>query len=98
MTPLAAAAILAVMVVAVGTVHVSKGFWAHEGGLEYNLVLAIAALTFAFTGPGEWALDPVLGITRAGVGWGLAAAALGLVGGGIPLAARNLRGTHHAHA
>jgi putative oxidoreductase len=97
-TPLAAAAITAVMVVAIGTVHVNKGFWAHEGGLEYNLVVAMAALTLAFTGPGAWALDAVLGITHDGVGWGLAAAAIGLIGGGIPLAARNVRGAHHVHA
>src|SRR3954470_10601956 len=40
-TPLAAAAIVAVMVVAIGTVHVAKGFWAHQGGLEYNLVISV---------------------------------------------------------
>jgi putative oxidoreductase len=87
-TPLAAAAIMAAMVVAIGT----------EGGLEHSLLRAMAALTLAFTGPGAWALDPVLGITHEGVGWGLATAAIGLIGGGIPLAARNLRSSHHAHA
>jgi putative oxidoreductase len=33
LTPLAAAAIIAVMVVAVFTVHLSKGFFVHNGGL-----------------------------------------------------------------
>src|SRR3954471_19779332 len=38
-TPFAAAAIIAVMVAAVMTVHAPKGLWSTEGGYEYNLVL-----------------------------------------------------------
>src|SRR5918911_3404856 len=38
-TPFAAAAITAVMVTAIATVHGAKGLWTTNGGYEYNLVL-----------------------------------------------------------
>lgn len=79
-TPLAAAAIVAVMLVAVATVHLSKGFFVTAGGYEYNLVLAAAALVLAFTGPGAWSLDALLELGWQGVAWGVGALALGLVG------------------
>jgi putative oxidoreductase len=90
-TPFAAALLIAVMVVAVGTVHGRNGFFSQEGGFEYNLVLAAAALSLAFTGPGTLALDNIFFWYRNSVGWGFAALALGLIGGGIPLAVRSLK-------
>ena len=51
LTPAAAAAIVAVMLVAAVSVHVKAGFFAQNGGYEYTLVLGGAALTLAFTGP-----------------------------------------------
>src|SRR5258705_6827010 len=56
-TPVAAAMIVAVMMVAAVSVHLKHGFFAHNQGYEYTLVLAIAALTIAFTGPGPISLD-----------------------------------------
>src|SRR5215470_5121297 len=47
LTPLAAAAVISVMVVAVFSVHAQKGLFMHNGGYEYNLVLAVAALALA---------------------------------------------------
>ena len=38
-----------------------NGVFIVEGGFEYNLVFGVAALTLAFTGPGSWSLDAVLG-------------------------------------
>ena len=73
------------MLVAVVTVHLSKGFFAQNGGYEYAFVLAVAALTLAFTGPGSLSLDAVLGLERSGVVWGVAALLAGLVGGGTAL-------------
>jgi putative oxidoreductase len=87
-TPLAAAAIIGVMVVAVGSVHWTKGFFVQNGGFEYNLVLAAAALAVAFTGPGSLSLDRLLGISWSGGSWGLAALALGLLTGAAQLLAR----------
>src|SRR5512135_1192075 len=39
LTPLGSALVLAVMVVAVGSVHLPKGFFVSDGGAEYNLVI-----------------------------------------------------------
>ena len=88
LTPLAAAGLIAVMVVAVGSVHWGKGFFLQTGGFEYNLVLAAGALAVAFTGPGAISLDRALGISWSGTSWGLAALLLGLIGGAAELFTR----------
>jgi len=88
LTPFAAASIVAVMLVAVVTVHLKGGFFSTSGGYEYNLVLAVAALAIAFTGPGAWSLDAVLGLQLSGAAWGAGALVAGLVGGAIQLAGR----------
>src|SRR5215468_5980249 len=80
-TPLAAAGFIAVMLVAVMTVHVHNGFFVTEMGFEYNLVLAVTALGIAFIGPGAWSLDAAFGWSLAGWPWGLAALGAGVVGG-----------------
>jgi len=87
-TPVAAAVALSVMVVAGVSAHAPKGFFAHNGGYEYTLILGIAALSVAFTGPGALSLDAVLGVHDAGAGWGLAALVVGLAGAGLRLARR----------
>jgi putative oxidoreductase len=56
LTPLAALLVAATMGVAIAKVHGPKGFFAQNGGYEYNLVLLIAAATIALTGPGAFAL------------------------------------------
>ena len=88
LTPAAAAAIVAVMLVAAVSVHIKKGFFATNGGYEYTLVLGGAALALAFTGPGAFSLDQALGISWSGDAWGLASLAAGLIGGALPLVAR----------
>ena len=89
-TPIAAAMIVAVMTVAAVSVHLKHGFFAHNQGYEYTLVLAIAALTIAFTGPGPISLDALLGLHDAGYGWGLAALVVGVAGGAVQLANRQV--------
>jgi putative oxidoreductase len=84
-TPAAVAVVVSVMMVAIVTVHLGKGFFAQNGGYEYPFVLAVAALTLAFTGPGSLSLDAVLGLERSGAVWGVAALLAGLVGGGTVL-------------
>ncbi len=88
LTPFAAAAIVAVMLVAVVTVHLKAGFFATGGGYEYNLVLAAAAVALAFTGPGALSLDAALGLQLSGALWGAGALIAGLAGGAIQLAGR----------
>jgi hypothetical protein len=43
-SPLAAAMVISVMLVATVTVHLAKGFFIQNGGCEYNLALAAGAL------------------------------------------------------
>lgn len=88
LTPLAASAIVGVMLVAAGSVHWGKGFFLQSGGFEYTLVLAAGALAVAFTGPGAISLDRSLGISWSGSSWGLAALALGFIGGAAELLVR----------
>lgn len=88
LTPAAAAAVVAVMLVATVSVHIKKGFFAHNGGYEYTLVLGAAALALAFTGPGAISVDHALGMSWSGGTWGLTALAAGLIGGAAPLLAR----------
>jgi putative oxidoreductase len=87
-TPLAAVLIVSVMVVAIGSVHLKNGFFNHLQGYEYNLIIAVTALSFVWGGPGPLSLDHVLGIQLSGLIWAVAALAVGLVGGAIQLAGR----------
>jgi len=96
LTPVAAAAVVAVMLVAAVSVHIEKGFFAHNGGYEYTLVLAGAAVALAFTGPGALSLDQALGISWSGDTGGVAALAAGLIGGAVPLLSRKAAGASTA--
>jgi putative oxidoreductase len=87
-TPLAATLIISVMFVAIATVHVKNGFFNHAQGYEYNLTLAVVALSIAIIGAGPISLDAALGIHDAGPVWGLAALLAGVIGGAIQLAGR----------
>ena len=63
LTPLVAAAIVGDMLNAVA-VKFSGGFFA-PSGMEYELLLTVAAASIAFTGPGRLALDRFLPVLRA---------------------------------
>jgi putative oxidoreductase len=80
-TPLAAAAIIAVMIAAIITVHARNGLWVTEQGMEYNLVLIAAAFALA-GGPGSLSLDSAMGLELTGTGWAIAALGAGMLGGG----------------
>ncbi len=86
--PLAAAAVIGVMVVAIFSMHIQKGFFVHNGGYEYNVVLAVSALTLSFTGPGSLSVDAFLYCNQSGAMWGLAASFVAVVGGVVPLLGR----------
>ncbi|MDQ6697535.1 MAG: DoxX family protein [Actinomycetota bacterium] len=89
LTPLAAAAIVGLMVVAAWTVHRSAGFFIVKSGWEYNLILAVVAVGVAVTGPGRYSVDWKLGLDfafRPGLDFVLSAV-LGVVAGAGLLAA-----------
>jgi len=96
LTPVAAAAVVAVMLVAGVSVHLKGGFFLQGGGYEYTLVLGAAALALAFTGPGPISLDQALGVSWSGETWGLGALAAGVIGGAVPLVTRKMPGTSAA--
>ena len=81
LTPFAAAAMVAVMLVAAWTVHRQAGFFSAGGGWEYNAVLAVVAVTVAITGPGQASLDHAAGIELSGLAGAGIAVVLGLVSG-----------------
>jgi len=85
-TPLAASIVLSVMVVAALSVHVRQGFFITSGGFEYNLVLGVAGLALAFTGPGALSADALLGLPLSGAAWGTAALVVGVAGAAGQLA------------
>jgi putative oxidoreductase len=87
-TPLAGALVVGVMLVAGVSAHARKGFFATAGGYEYILVLAVSGLTPAFTGPGQFSLDSLLGLHLDGAVWGAAATIVGLLAGAIELGSR----------
>jgi putative oxidoreductase len=88
LTPLAAAAIIGVMTVAILSVHAPKGWQNTEGGYEYNVVLATVAFALAAAGAGGWSADHAIGLD-GGAGWAFAALAAGILGGiGALLSAR----------
>lgn len=77
-TPLAAAALIGVMINAMATVTGAHGLWETDGGVEYSVCIAVVALAVAAIGPGRLALDRPF---RWGSGgWKEAALALGLGG------------------
>lgn len=87
LTPLAAAAFVGVMSVA-AFIHRDHGFFVFKEGVEYNVVLAVIAVTIATISPGDYSLDHALLSDPEWNGWtgfllsaglGVAAAA-GLLG------------------
>ncbi len=46
-----------VSLVALLTVHVSKGFFVSEGGYEFILLLLAASISVMVTGAGKWSVD-----------------------------------------
>ena len=62
LSPLGSLAIISAMLVAIATVHLSKGFWVTKGGYEFNLTLIGASAALAITGPGAYSFDNALRI------------------------------------
>lgn len=56
----AAAALAFAMLIAIFSVHVSKGFFLDKGGYEYALALFAASLSLLFSGAGRFSVDRAL--------------------------------------
>lgn len=81
LTPLAALALIVVMLNAIITVHWSKGFFMTAGGYEYNLAIVAIAAAVSALGPGRYSFDHVLGIAGplSGAWWAPVVIVAGLV-------------------
>ena len=62
LSPVAAALIVSVMIVAAVTVHWQGGLFAANNGIEIPLLYATGAAALALTGPGAFSLDAALGL------------------------------------
>jgi putative oxidoreductase len=84
LTPLAAAGIIGVMVVAIVTEHWKVGFFIFKPnqGWEYCATIAIGALSVATIGAGEWSIDHAIDLDVQDW-WGLAIAGIVGVGGAV---------------
>ncbi|MGY0066268.1 DoxX family protein [Streptomyces sp. QTS137] len=88
LTPLAAAAVAGTLVNAI-VVKWGGGFFAPEG-VEYELLVALAAVALALTGPGRIAVDRLLPRLRSHrLAYGVAAVVLGAVLAGVTLLLRH---------
>ncbi|BBL78330.1 quinol oxidase [Rubrobacter xylanophilus] len=62
LTPVAAVGLILVMIVAILTVHLRNGFFAQNGGYEFNLALIGIALALLLSGAGSYSLDAAFGL------------------------------------
>lgn len=84
LTPVAAAAIIGVMLMAIIRVHWSHGPWISDNGYEYALVNLVVAAVIGLTGPGRYSLDALLSLNYPVVAvfaFALAAVLLGVLAG-----------------
>jgi putative oxidoreductase len=88
LTPLGAAIVIGTMIAA-AAVHAANGLWASAGGYELPAFYAVAATGLAFTGPGDYSLDHLLGLSWSWP-YGIGAVVVGLLGA-LPLIARSRR-------
>jgi len=97
LTPLAAFAVVVVMLNAIATVHWRNGFWASKGGFEFNLLILGAATALAMTGPGRFALDDAIGWAGniSGVWWGVGVLATGAAVSMLTVSAGRYRAAAH---
>jgi len=87
--PIGPAIGIAVMVVAMVTVHIDNGFFVEDNGVERPLLYAAGAAAITLTGPGTHSLDAWLGLAGPwGLQSGMIALALGILIGLGTLALR----------
>ena len=87
--PIGSALVVSVMIVAALTVHREGGLFAMNNGIEVPLLYAAGAVALAFTGPGAYSLDALLGLEAL---WApevaLTVIALGVLAGVVNLLVR----------
>src|SRR4051794_35084680 len=87
-TPLAAAAVVGMMLNATLAVHRPNGLWVQNNGYEYPLVLGTAAFAIALAGGGAYSFDNGIGLHTSGW-WGVVSLLLGLAVGAAIYSSRS---------
>ena len=80
LTPLAAAAVVGMMVVAWVANHRTKGFFVFKDGYEYVRMISVVCVALGVIGPGAVSLDNALGIVVTGFTGGLITLGVGVLG------------------
>jgi putative oxidoreductase len=84
--PIGPALMILVMIVAIFSAHWKQGFLAANNGFEIPMLYGAGALALAFSGPGAYSVDTLLGVP----GRWTAPSIWVLVGGAVVAAAANL--------
>jgi putative oxidoreductase len=86
LTPLAVAMLLGQSIVIVVKIHLPRGFWNRDNGIEFPLSLAAGVVAIGLIGPGALSIDGQAGLAP-GDPVRLAAIVVGLVGGFVAMGA-----------
>lgn len=63
LTPVAALFLAGDLLIAVLTIHLTRGFWNHNGGYEFPLALIGGFIALSLVGPGNFSLDRLIGLS-----------------------------------
>ncbi len=87
LTPIGAAGLVGIMLVAGITAHRQNGYFIFKPGQgwEYVAVLGAVSMALGATGPGEWSLDNAIGLDSLVGTTGLAISGIGGIGGAMLL-------------
>ena len=88
LTPLAAAGVIGIMVVAIVVAHAKVGFFVFlpNQGWEYCATIAIGAAAVGIMGPGDWSVDNGIDFVASGWDGALITLAVGVGGAVLQLA------------
>jgi putative oxidoreductase len=89
LTPLAAAGVIGIMVVAIVVAHAKVGFFVFlpNQGWEYCATIAIATAAVGIMGPGDWSVDNAINFVATDWDGALIAIGVGVLGAVVQLAA-----------
>jgi putative oxidoreductase len=92
LTPIGSLAVIVMMIGAIASVHLPKGWWNTAGGMEFPALVGAVAFGLVLTGPGGYSLDDALHLSLSGGAWALGVLAAA-IGAGVVIVAV-LRASH----